>query len=400
MPIQQSVQARIRAEDFHDKAFSFTVESVVEDLPASHRDLVVTVSDGYYMTTSLTSQPRREQAFEHTQQLNRQWVASGTVILAYVGNYPKNGVLTIQNPAAETVVLPIEATTAVTRNPELTISESDLSFTQTASDKPAYLLLTITQPLVDTPVTITTDAPAYFQLASDSRPYFGSTLTVVSPAPKFHVHIRYAASKPGLHKGQLTIQTPYDCQTVALQGRRTGWLSMKPRVTTSLSQPTPESPKPASRTGNWVALAILIGMSGLGYVGYTHKCQLFPSLCQDTISKTTLIKDSSPLPDRSTASGNLPDNETKAAYYPEKAQKNLTQVIDSLSRLRQSLPVDESDAERARYASEEPAVSTRTNVRRREADKKATDPPEERARPKPTPANEESELEKALNKPI
>lgn len=169
MPIQQSVQTLIRADDFHDKAFSFTVESVVEDLPDSHKDLVVTVSDGYYMTTSLTSQPRREQTFEHTQQPNRQWVASGTVILAYAGSYPENGVLTIRNPVEETVVLPIQATAAVTTTPELTISQSALSFTQTASDKPAYLLLTITQPLVDTPITLTTDAPAYFQLASDSR---------------------------------------------------------------------------------------------------------------------------------------------------------------------------------------------------------------------------------------
>ncbi|AKD54387.1 hypothetical protein [Spirosoma radiotolerans] len=398
MPIKQSVQARIRAEDFHDKAFSFTVESVVEDLPASHRDLVVTVSDGYYMTTSLTSQPRREQAFEHIQQLNRQWVASGTVTLAYVGNYPKNGVLTIQNSAAETVVLPIEVTTALTRNPQLTISESELSFTQTAGDKPAYLLLTITQPLVDTPVTLTTDAPGYFQLASDSRPYFGSALTVVSPAPKFHVHIRYAASKPGLHKGQLTIQTPYDSQTVALQGRRTGWLSRKSGLTASLSQPTLESSNPARRTGNWVALAILVGISGLGYAGYTHKCQLFPSLCQDTTPKTTLVKN--PLPYESTASGSLPDSGTKAVYHPERAQKNLTQVIDSLSRLQHSFPVDKPGTEQATVSSEEPTVSTRTNVRRREAGKKAAGQTVERTQPKPTSANEESELEKALNKPL
>jgi len=400
MPIQQSVQALIRADDFHDKAFSFTVESVVEDLPASHKDLVVTVSDGYYMTTSLTSQPRREQTFEHIQQPNRQWVASGTIILAYTGGYPENGVLTIQNPVEESVVLPIQATAALTKNPELTISQSALSFTQTASDKPAYLLLTITQPLVDAPITLTTDAPAYFQLASDSRPYFGSTLTVESSASKFHVHIRYAATKRGLHKGQLTIQAPYDRKTVALQGRRTGWLSIRPRLSASFDQPKRELPKTESRSASWIILALLAGVSGLGYMGYTHKCQLFPGLCPDSTPREMVVKAPVPLPDEPASSRSLPNREVKGAYYPEKAQKNLTQVIDSLSRLRQSFSVDKSDAERAEDASEEPTASVRPTMRRRETDKKATNQPKETNRPKPKSVNEESELERVLNKPL
>lgn len=400
MPIQQSVQALIRADDFHDKAFSFTVESVMDELPESHKDLVVTVSEGYYMTTSLTSQPRREQTFEHTQQPNRQWVASGTIILAYAEDYPKNGVLTIQNPAEETVVLPIEATKAVVKNAGLTISHSELSFTQTASDKPAYLLLTITQQLVDTPITLTTDAPAYFQLATDSRPYYSPTLTVVSPARKFHVHVRYAASKRGLHKGQLTIQTPSDCQTIPLQGRRTGWLSIKSGYNRSTTQPKLESPEPASRSGSWIIAAMLAGMSGLGYIGYTHKCQLFPSLCQDVSPKATLVNQPSPTPDQPTVPESLPKRETKAVANPEKGQESLTQVIDSLSRLRQSFTADKSDAKRQTILSGEEAATARPNVSRRETAKKTVEQPKERTPPKPTSVNEESELEKALNKPL
>jgi len=387
MPIQQSVQAPIRADDFHDKAFSFTVESIVDDLHASHKDLVVTVSEGYSMTTSLTSQPRSEQTFEHTQQPNRQWVASGTIILAYAEDYPKNGVLTIQNPLAETVVLPIEATQAVARDAGLTVSHSELSFIQTASDKPAYLLLTITQQVVDTPITLTTDAPTYFQLASDSRPYYSPTLTVVSSARKFHVHVRYAASKPGLHTGQLTIQTPSDCQKIPLQGRRTGWLSILSGRRLATNQQQLES----SRSGSWIILAMFAGMSGLGYIGYTHKCQLFPGLCQNITPKAAM-------PGQSTISENLPKRETKLVAHPEKGRENLTQVIDSLSRLRQSFTADKSDTKRTVVASDEEAVTTRPKGTRQETAKKTIEQPKDNTRTKPMSANEESELEKALNK--
>lgn len=400
MPIQQSVQTLIRADDFHDKAFSFTVESIVDELPENHKDLVVTVSEGYYMTTSLTSQPRREQTFEHTQQPNRQWVASGTIILAYAEDYPKNGVLTIQNPAAETVVLPIEATQAVARNAGLTVSHSELSFTQTASDKPAYLLLTITQQLVDTPITLATDTPAYFQLASDSRPYYSPTLTVVSPARKFHVHVRYTASKPGLHTGQLTIQTLSDYQTIPLQGRRTGWLSIRPGRRLATSQQQLESPQPSSRSGSWIVLAMLACMSGLGYIGYTHKCQLFPGLCQKTTSKAALVKHTLPTPSQSTVPESLPKRETKPGTYPEKGRENLTQVIDSLSRLRQSFTADKPGTKRVVVASNEEAATARSTVSRRETAKKTVEPPKGPTRTKPMSINEESELEKALNKPL
>ncbi|RZM21415.1 MAG: hypothetical protein EOO88_33370, partial [Pedobacter sp.] len=327
MPIQQSVQALIRADDFHDKAFSFTVESVIDDLPASHKDLVVTVSEGYSMTTSLINQPRREQTFEHIQQPNQQWVASGTIILAYAEDYPKNGVLTIQNPAAETVVLPIEATQAVVRNAGLTVSHSELFFTQTPSDDSAYLLLTITQQVVDTPVTLTTDAPSYFQLASDSRPYYSPTLTVVSSASKFYVHIRFAASKPGLHTGKLTIQTPADSQLIPLHGRRTGWLSIRLGRRSATSRQQPESPQPAGRSRSWIIIALLAGMSGLGYIGYTHKCQLFPNLCQDVLPTLPLGLHPLPMPSQSTISKSLPKREPKSVAPPEKGRENLTQVI-------------------------------------------------------------------------
>lgn len=284
----------------------------------------------------------------------------------------------------------------------LTISHSELSFTQTASDKPAYLLLTITQQLVDTPITLTTDDdPAYFQLASDSRPYYGSTLTVISSAKKFHVHVRYAADKRGLHKGQLIIQTPYESKTVFLEGRRKGWLPTRNRVNTSGSQPRLEAPKSASQLRSWVVLAILAGISGLGYVGYTHKCQLLPGLCQDAAPKVIVTKVPSPLTRQSTGPTSSPKREPKAIHRPEKAQENLTHVIDSLSQLRQSFPAGKSETERVTVTTEEQPAVTRPNDRRRETAKKTAGKPEERTRPKkPTLTNEESELEKALNKPL
>ena len=279
----------------------------------------------------------------------------------------------------------------ITKN-ELTISHSELSFTQTAGDKPVYLLLTITQPLVDTPITLTTDTPAYFQLASDSHPYYGSTLTVVSSARTFYVHVRYAADRPGLHQGQLMIQTPHESKTVSLQGRRTGWLSVSPKFNTATRQPQLQSPKPTSQSGNWMVPVVLAVLSGLGYIGYTHKCQLFPDLCRDAAPKTIVTKVPSPLPDQPTVSSSSPKRKPSAIHRPEKAQENVTRVLDSLSQLQQSLPAAKSGIEQP--------VTTRTNERRRETAKKTAGKPEVRTRPKPTLTNEESELEKALNKPL
>ncbi|GAB3801686.1 hypothetical protein GCM10028819_29450 [Spirosoma humi] len=400
MPIQQSVQTLIRADDFHDKAFSFTVESIVDELPANHKELVVTVSEGYYMTTSQTSEPRREQTFEHSQQPNRQWVARGVVTLAYAEEYPVNGVLTIQNPAAETVVLPIEVTQAVTRNAGLTVSHSELSFTQTASDNSAYLLLTISQQPVDTPITLTTDLPAYFQLASDSRPYYSPTLTVVSPARKFHVHVRFAASKPGLYTGQLTIQTPSDRQIIPLRGRRTGWFSMPTGRRLAVNQQKRESSLSSGRSGNWFIIAVLAGMSGLGYIGYTQKCQLFPGLCQPVTPKAASVKQSLPTPGQPTVSVRSPNSEAKSITYPEKGHENLTQVIDSLARMRQSFAADKSGTKRTVVASGEEIATIRSKEPRRETVKKTAQQPKEPSQVKPPSVNEESELEKALNKPL
>ncbi|GAB3724164.1 hypothetical protein GCM10028816_14430 [Spirosoma lituiforme] len=299
-------------------------------------------------------------------------------------------------------VLSIEAPHKMIQKSGLTISHSTLSFIQTASDKPAYLLLTITQQLVDTPVTFTMDDDsAYFQLASDSRPYYGPTLTVISPAQKFHVHVRFAADKRGLHTGQLTVQTPYESKTVSLEGRRKGWLPARIGASANMNQPRLESPKSASQSKGWLVIAILAGISGLGYVGYTHKCQLFPGLCQDEIPKPTLTKVSpTPLPDQSVIPSTSPKKKSKVKRRPEKAQEHLTQVIDSLTQLRQPLPADKSGTEQATGTSEEQPATTRATGRRRGTVKRTTDRSEGRTRTKPALTNEESELEKALNKPL
>lgn len=287
--------------------------------------------------------------------------------------------------------LPIGESHEMIQKTGLTISHSALSFTQTANDKPAYLLLTITQQAVNTPITFTTDDPAYFQLASDNQPYYRSTLTVVSSAPKFHVHIRYAADKRGLHTGQLTIQTPHENKVVYLEGRRKGWLPIR----FGSSQ---EAPISVGQSKNWVLLTMLVGILGLGYMGYIHRCQLFPSLCRDATPATIVTKAPSPVLVPSGLSGSEP----KAMQRSKKPQTNLTREIGSLSRLRHSLPAGEAktESERAMVASKTQAATIRAGGRRRESARKAIDKPEERIQPKPALTSEESELEKALNKPL
>ena len=300
-------------------------------------------------------------------------------------------------------ISPVEASHEMIQKTGLTISHSALCFIQAASDKPAYLLLTITQQLVGTPITFTMAGDtAYFQLATDGHPYYKSTLTVVSPAQKFHVHIRYAADKRGLHREQLTIQTPYESKTVSLEGRRKGWLPSWSGTNTNTSQPRQESPLSVGQSRNWIWLVMLAGISGLGYVSYTHKCQLVPGLCHDAAPATIVTRASSPIPDKRAVPSSSPKSKPKTMHRSEKAQANVTNVIDSLSQLRHSLPVSKAvtEPDRATVASKEQSATTRATDRRQETIKKASGKPEERTQPKPALTSEESELEKALNKPL
>ena len=390
MPILQPIQTTIYLNAFQDKTYCFAVESVLT-VPGQAGILTISASAGYLLTTTRNKEPRREQIIEHVQQSDGSWLAKGNVTLVATGNSLSNGTVIIQNALAETIVLTVDNMSTSLMKPvqtALAVNQSTLTFAQTSPGKPSFLIVTIARQLTDAPVRLTTNAPEYFQLASDSRPVFLPDLTLTPSSKGTSVHVRYSANKTGFHTGQLTISSEYENQTVALEGRSTGLLStIRP---------------PAVRRSDWrqsikkkpVRLLALVVACGLVGAVYINRCQLFPSLCNYPELSQAQIQ-----------SGSLPEipSTTKSVEKASQAEKS-----NSLNKpLARSIQTPSAELTVKRNLQNEPSEvrSTESEVRQSESRKNlATQNTNEQSndqtvRPKTiTPIEEESDLEKALNK--
>lgn len=174
----------------------------------------------------------------------------------------------------------------------LVVSHSSLAFADTSPGRPSFLILTLSQQYAQSPVTITTDAPNYFQFASDSRPTFAPELTLTPSPAGTYVHVRYAADRTGRHRGNLFIQGPHESRTIALSGRSRGLLPAG-QQTRLPSRPAGSAFTNRVWAGSWWAglLAVAVA-SGLALAGYNYRCQLFPGLCSNGAANQTLTTDS------------------------------------------------------------------------------------------------------------
>lgn len=393
MSIQKPVSATIRADDFRDGAYTFTIQSVLspEKTPGM---VVVTAPVGYLLTTPLaTGRAKREYLFRHNQQPDGSWAVAVALTLVISSDTPANGVVVIRDSSGDTVVLTIDMTNASLAPvlpAALTVSQSALSFTGATPEKPVFQVLTLAQRYSDQPVTLTTDAPGHFQLASDSQPGFASSLTFIPLPTGSHVHVRYVASRQGTHTGQLTIRNAHETRTVELTGRCRGLLPVV------MSTPRPS-------TGLWAGLLALLVAGGLTY-GYSNRCQLFPALCFDaaangTINETTPTTPGVSVPaltERPTtteaiAAGPVPAASTKPGRPTR--QKSARTPADRLA----GQPANGEN-------SETPAVApvrsiARSLDRRPPANQDADKATGEQSRRRVTPASsaEESDLERELN---
>ncbi|RYF49315.1 MAG: hypothetical protein EOO39_45775, partial [Cytophagaceae bacterium] len=71
------------------------------------------------------------------------------------------------------------------------LDDQVLTFPATRVGNPRFVTLLLDPQLTSTFVSLKTDAPAYFELASDKQPTFCPHLTLVPPAQRTYVHIRY-----------------------------------------------------------------------------------------------------------------------------------------------------------------------------------------------------------------
>ena len=285
---------------------------------------------------------------------------------------------------------------------QLIISQSELSFVQTAPNKPHFLLLTIAQKGVDTPVTLTTDAPEYFQLATDSRPAFLPALTLTPSATGTHVHVRYASSDYGWHTGQLIIQNGYGTKTVALEGRRMGLIPViqkqLPVVRQALALPQPRQRLFTKKLTLWVALTIILG---IGYTAFINRNSFFPaSHPTPATGRIKGLNKPSALPVSDVVSDKSAENKLSTA--PKKGRKAKRTVLEktdhtarstfipSAKKKRNSTPVQTSEVTSGVQAPE-----NRIEVAPQEVNRKL----KKRRRQRTVSDTSESELERLLNQP-
>lgn len=405
MPIRQPIQSIIYADDFRDKTYCFTVESVLMHQERTGM-LTVSASAGYLITTSFTKNPGREHTFQHHQQADNSWLAKGDVTLIATGDSPIDGTITIRNAQGEMLVLTIDAASTPgvqAHEPVLNISEPLPVFARTVAGKPSYLVLTLAQQYTNAPVTVTTDSPDYFLLASDSRPTFLPALTLIPSATGTHVHVRYVAQKNGVHTGHLIIEAKYETKTIPLKGRSASLLPAlrKPSLPAHSAMLPPSSqqiPGKVVPSKRWLSALALVVVTGLTYAGYTRRCQLFPSLCVDAPVTQTSSFDSKPVVTDKSAE-KLTENKT----IPKRVTSNelptpALRVSQTNSPATQSLPVESAKEQLAdgQRIDRKPTPSRQFN--QQEADVQSD---KVKTRPKPPVATaEESDLERALNQPL
>ena len=170
------------------------------------------------------------------------------------------------------------------RDSMLTVSATALSFVQTTANKPSFLILTVKQQGINDPVTLTTDAPEYFQLAADSRPAFLPNLTLIPAAEGTYVHVRYfSIAVVGSHTGQLIIQNGRETITVTLEGKKTGLPSVLqnnwPNIRRTMGETWYQQPMTTKYLIPFFVLPVLIGIA---YAAVTSRSQTTTELHHTT----------------------------------------------------------------------------------------------------------------------
>lgn len=401
MAVQQLTQT-IYADDFQNKVYSFPVDSVLHTETEPGR-LVISASEGYLLSTPLADQPERELSLPYQQQADGSWAAHSVITLLGSERELTDGLVRIQNAVDETTILTIQAESAAlarAQAPLLTVSESLLTFPSTSPGTPKFAVLTIAQQHANELITISSDAPDYFQLASDKYPNYTHTLTLQPMPMGTYVHVRYLANKSGRHDGHLTIQSTYDEKAVTLQGRSASLLPVVRSV-----RPAYTTPERVDSSGLIKKAAIVLGavfVLGLAWLGYTYRMSLSPpesttapagqsvgpmSVAPSTVKPTTEAADKPSI---------LTRTETSRSANRRPVQSSSVTGMDEQSDPSSTEPtlVAEPTAQKISPQRVVQNSNGSTESTRKPAEEVTTKQPNGRA--KPTRA-EESELEKELN---
>jgi hypothetical protein len=240
-----------------------------------------------------------------------------------------------------------------------------LQFPLTRPGTPQFQILTVTQAVAGS-VRVATDEPALFQLASDTQPHFGDSLTLPPQDTPLYVHVRYTPTATGVHHGRLQLEHAAGTVQVGLEGRTRRF---PPFVGAS-----------ADGSGKNMTfrklLGVVLAFGGLLVSGYAFRCQLIPTWCDaPVVSEVSLPISSSP--------AHRPEEEPRSeAAVPAPVPKRTPAATRSLV----AAPADRRSGTRRAPIRTAPEAPRQTPKGARVA-----------AQARPKKASEESELERILN---
>jgi hypothetical protein len=289
------------------------------------------------------------------------------------------------------------------KTPELTISEETLTFARTLPGKPVFLVLRVAANETETPVVASTDQPDVFQLATDKRPIFGSTLTLVPEPAGTYVHIRYQPARSGIHEGVLTLQSATGTRTVTLTGRCTRMATTNTRTNKALTQTVVPARAKTVMSRYSAVVAGLAVVVGLLYTGIAYRCQLAPSLCREEAAVSQQTTAAEPVEAAVTAAPPVTDLPREARTPEKTVAVPVRQSVTKATTADEARPVtrrSRSTAASERTEAGSPGVTASTSGRSERSIEAKTDRIVKRQAdpPRPAkPATEESDLERELN---
>ncbi|GAB3314679.1 hypothetical protein GCM10027299_03140 [Larkinella ripae] len=164
----------------------------------------------------------------------------------------RNGTISHQSPVQRDVEHWPAEMIQFTQNSGLISADQTLILPETRPGEYGYLILTIGSLESDATLMLKTDAPNYFQLATDQRPAFKPSLTLQPVIKQTHVHIRYSPDSVGRHSANLTVQTSETMTAIQIVGK-------SPRTWAS---------------SYWLAVPFLLLIGGLAYTFYNRSGQI------------------------------------------------------------------------------------------------------------------------------
>lgn len=306
------------------------------------------------------------------------------------------------------------------------MSRSALTFDRTDPGDESFLTLRITPPHPNTLIVVTIDDASLFQVAAGiERLAFKEALTFKPEPTGSYIHLRYTPERSGRHQSTMTIEVPATAETVSvlLTGRTTG-VALPGG---SLALPVASTP----RSTNALTRSLLVGglLIGIGFAGYTYRCQLWPANCSPFSSATTpAVQQETSVPDGAAAAETKDAREDPASEPKPKSVDRVAKARPSETTEANDRPVDpvikrkpltaDAPAETANRSKQTDNVPVRnreiktekaaevparkkTTIANPTAVQQRTQPTPAAPKPKPStkPANtDESELERVLNR--